>query len=620
MRSNITGGPRKCNSFLLGVVFASVTWTVIIILYSRLVKESNLNSGRLSPQPSSLMVVHEFLPKDAHNKGNVEGEDKHQKMLAQLQPKKLENEIGMVRSLEEQRIRDQGYKNHAFNTLVSHKLGYHREIPDTRNALCADQKYPDELPSASIVICFFNEDLHTLLRSVHSVIDRSPKKLIHEIILVDDNSNLDNIHHEIEAYCKVHLPIVMVVKTPRREGLIRARMFGAKKASGDVLVFLDSHIEVNRDWLQPLLARIQEDPKSVVTPIIDIINADTFQYTPSPLVRGGFNWGLHFKWENVPQWNLENAADFVKPIKSPTMAGGLFAMKREYFEELGAYDSGMNIWGGENLELSFRVWMCGGHLEIMPCSRVGHVFRRRRPYGAPDGEDTMTRNSLRVAHVWMDDYKDYFFKVRPDARHLSYGDISLRLKLRENLQCKSFDWYLKNVYPELSLPSSEKESNRLKNKWQALDPGGKKKFQPWHARQRNYISQYQIRLTGSNLCVQSEKDVKTKGSYLNLQPCLRVKSQMWYETDRHELVLAQLLCLDGTGDTPRLSKCHEMGGLQEWQHPGKVETAIYNMAAGTCLGSDDPSKGNRVTMELCTKPTAAKWDLVVARKALEPTP
>jgi hypothetical protein len=36
------------------------------------------------------------------------------------------------------------------------------------------------------------------------------------------------------------------------------------------------------------------------------------------------------------------------------------------------------------------------------------------------------------------------------------------------------------------------------------------------------------------------------------------------------LVLAQLLCLDATGDTPRLSKCHEMAGLQEWQHPSQV--------------------------------------------------
>ncbi len=37
------------------------------------------------------------------------------------------------------------------------------------------------------------------------------------------------------------------------------------------------------------------------------------------------------------------------------MVGAAFAVDKQYFADIGAYDEGMKIWGGENIELSWRV-------------------------------------------------------------------------------------------------------------------------------------------------------------------------------------------------------------------------------------------------------------------------
>lgn len=79
---------------------------------------------------------------------------------------------------------------------------------------------------------------------------------------------------------------------------------------------------------------------------------------------GGFTWNGHFDWINVPSREKErlekvcgDKAD-ICPTYSPTMAGGLFAIARDYFWDIGSYDEQMDGWGGENLEMSFRIWQC----------------------------------------------------------------------------------------------------------------------------------------------------------------------------------------------------------------------------------------------------------------------
>ena len=54
--------------------------------------------------------------------------------------------------------------------------------------------------------------------------------------------------------------------------------------------------------------------------------------------------------------------------------------------------------------------MCGGTLEIVPCSHVGHIFRKRSPYKWRSGVNVLKRNSIRLAEVWMDEYAKYYYQ------------------------------------------------------------------------------------------------------------------------------------------------------------------------------------------------------------------
>nr|XP_022303329.1 polypeptide N-acetylgalactosaminyltransferase 5-like isoform X2 [Crassostrea virginica] len=477
-------------------------------------------------------------------------------------------------SPEEKKKFDDGWQKNAFNQYASDMISLHRTLPDVRDPECKDLKYKDKLPDTSVVVCFHNEAWSVLLRTVHSIIDRSPPHLLKEIILVDDFSDMDHLKQPLEEYV-AKLEKVKVVRTKKREGLIRARLLGYSVATGEVLTYLDSHCECAEGWLEPLLGRIAEDKRHVVAPVIGNINDDTLQFawfSPDQIHVGKFDWDLTFNWMPVPSYVKDKMKSKVDPIRSPTMAGGLFSISREYFTELGTYDPGMDIWGGENLELSFRVWMCGGTLEIIPCSHVGHIFRKRSPYKWRTGVNVVKKNSIRLAEVWMDEYKNYYYE-RFNYDLGDYGDVTDRKKLRERLQCHSFDWFVKNVYPDLFVPG------------EALASG-------------------EIRSKAKPMCIDSAVDNHNYHKPVNMWPCHNQGGNQYWMLSKNGEIRRDDGCLDYSGgESVIVYPCHGQKGNQEWQY--REDNSIYHANTQKCM--ETSVDGQKLTMKTCSGVDRQIW-------------
>ncbi|XP_063599397.1 putative polypeptide N-acetylgalactosaminyltransferase 9 isoform X5 [Penaeus indicus] len=473
---------------------------------------------------------------------------------------------------------DEGWKNNAFNQYVSDMISVHRSLPDPRDEWCkAPGRFLENLPETSVIVCFHNEAWSVLLRTVHSILDRSPPQFLKEIILVDDNSDMPHLMKQLEDYMAQY-PKVRIIRAPKREGLIRARLMGAAHATAPVLTFLDSHCECTTGWMEPLLDRIARDPTNVVCPVIERINTEDLSVSVTPPRNtpvGGFKWILSFNWHAIPQRERARHQHPAEPVQSPTMAGGLFAIDKAFFERLGTYDSGFDIWGGENLELSFKTWMCGGTLEIVPCSHVGHIFRKRSPYKWRSGVNVLKRNSIRLAEVWLDEYKKYYYeRIGYDLG--DFGDVSERKKLREDLGCKSFKWYLENVYPELFVPGDAVASGEVRN----LGAGG-------------------------STCLDSPARRANLHKAVGLYPCHKQGGNQYWMLSKEGEIRRDEACMDYAGADVILYPCHGSKGNQYWEY-NPESSRIMHGSSKKCLAISQDRK--KLAMEDCNlEESRQKW-------------
>ncbi|CAL1126820.1 unnamed protein product [Cladocopium goreaui] len=334
-----------------------------------------------------------------------------------------------------------------------------------------------------IIIPYYHEEWFRIQMTLRSILRHTDMQRIEEILLVSDGNDQQGI---FERELKAMHQKVQVIVNEENKGLIVTKMETAARATAPVLMFLEPHVVVTPQWLEPLLARLEEEPKALVMPSLDVLNKDRLDwadwegdakeglssdmttYMRMQFLYWRFEWNLNLIVARRKTANgspsifafdrlaleadnpLRKDVDTSAPYPSPATSGGIYAIRKEWWDHLEFFDPELIRWGGDHVEASHKVWRCGGRIEIHPCSRVGHWFREEkdRPYTVqvPD----VVRNYKRLAEVWLDGHRKSFYKVKPEAQSMHIGTLKEMKAARERLKCHDMDWYLKHVDVELA--------------------------------------------------------------------------------------------------------------------------------------------------------------------------
>jgi len=168
------------------------------------------------------------------------------------------------------------------------------------------------------------------------------------------------------------------------------------------------------------------------------------------------------------------------------------------------------------------------------------------------------KNTRRAAEVWMDDYKKFYYSAVPSAKFAPFGNIAERLKLRKDLGCKNFKWFLTNVYPELKVPEDDVLAyGEVKQGDQCIDTLGHTEGQT--------VGLFQCHGQGGN------------------QDWSHTKSNQY----RHENIC--MTSQQAVGDPVKMLACNKNDNMQQWKYDEQT-LKLVNQGTHHCLDSNSKDK------------------------------
>lgn len=296
----------------------------------------------------------------------------------------------------------------------------------------------------TIIIVFHNEYIGVILRSLYSIVTHTPKALIHEIIYVDDASTSNYLSEEFTFYIektRAAIKNIRVIRLAKRLGANRAIFEGIKSVSNtEHLVIFTQVLDVNRNWLPPLLNPLLKNPQTVSVPVHEFKH---WKHNETVVFdkRGVFD--LRMQYTELPRLKMTaEIVNFRSPLIPPR---GLFVISKKFLTKINENSDTLGGQDGNFIDLSLKIWTCGGRIIKVPCSRASHNFLESGFHDAFIRDRKKLHEEFEtIINTWFDEYKEIYQNILSSQNKNNTFKKSAKPK-----NCKTFKWFLAKVAPDL---------------------------------------------------------------------------------------------------------------------------------------------------------------------------
>ena len=219
-----------------------------------------------------------------------------------------------------------------------------------------------------------------------SVMQHSPEASIY---LADNASTDDSV-----AFVQTHFPSITVIQNHGNLGFAGGYNEALQKVDADIYALVNSDIEVTPNWLQPIIEKFQNEPKTaIIQPkILDYKNKEYFEYAGA---AGGFidQYGYPFCRGRIFETIEKDTHQYDDETEIFWASGACFFIRKEVYHNLNGFDADFFA-HQEEIDLCWRAFNLGHQIKYTSKSVVYHVGGATLQQGNPRKTFLNFRNSL----------------------------------------------------------------------------------------------------------------------------------------------------------------------------------------------------------------------------------